>query len=169
VLALIIGAVRAGEIDQRLPGGVRLVLREALEDHPDLQAVVGPRDRLLAPMGIAEARRIELDEAGEEPAIGVVGARAKSEVHSAEGLGELVGGQRHARDDAERAAPAPFQRPEEIGLAGLVDNAGLGVGGDDLGFQQARRDCAVGFGKAAEAAPCTRPGTPSVVQPPPWT
>src|SRR6516225_1258351 len=79
---------------------------EILEDHLDLQEVVRPRSRSLAPMRIPEACRIEVDKAGKEPAIGLVRACTKVGAQGAESPGKLVRGQRHPGDDAERAASA---------------------------------------------------------------
>ena len=57
-----------------------------------------------------------------------------------------------ARHDAEAAAAAALQRPEQIGVAAGVGDPHLAVGGDDFGFEQARRRQAVALREAAEAA-----------------
>ena len=63
-----------------------------------------------------------------------------------------------ARDDAEAAAAAALQAPEQIGVAAGVGDAHRAVGGDDLGFQQAAGGQAPGLGEAAEAAALHQPG-----------
>ena len=73
-------------------------------------------------MRIAEVGCIEVNEAGEESPIGLVGKRLEVEVHYAKGRGEFVGGERHAGNNAECATATAFQGPKQIGLASLVDD-----------------------------------------------
>jgi hypothetical protein len=49
-----------------------------------------------------------------------------------------VGRKREAGDNAERPASTALQCPEQVRFLRLIDDAGLAVGGDDLGFRQAR-------------------------------
>src|SRR5690606_19233163 len=54
-------------------------------------------------------------------------------------------------DDAEAAAAAALERPEQIGMTLRVDDAHGAVCGDDFGFEQAGGGGAEALGKAAEA------------------
>src|SRR5580704_2525609 len=102
-------------------------------------------------MRIEEARRIEVDEARKQAAVGLVGTGVEGEVYRAEGIRERMGRKGEAGDYAERAATPTLERPEEVGVARIVDDAGDAVRGDDLCLNQAGGGRAIGLGEAPEA------------------
>lgn len=73
-------------------------------------------------------------------------------VHGAEEVRQVMGAQREPGHDAEGAAIAALQRPEQVRMGAGVGDPHGAIGGDDLGFQQARRGQAVSLREAAEAA-----------------
>src|SRR5262245_60666104 len=108
-------------------------------------------------MGIEEVRRIEVDEAGEEAAIGVVGSGLEGKVQGAELVGERLRGDCKTGDDAERATASALERPKEVSITRFIDHADNAVGGDNLGFEEASRGHAIGLGEAAEPAAQQQP------------
>jgi len=82
--------------------------------------------------------------------------------------GATVGGQGHPRDHAERALAAALQRPRRVAGGGrlTIDRA---IGGNDLRSSRlaaARPYC---LENEPKPPPRTKPATPTVAQPPPWT
>ena len=65
--------------------------------------------------------------------------------------------------------PPPFSAQNRSGSCDVVDDPHLAVGGDDLGLDQAGAAVPKPFEKLPKPPPCTRPATPTVVQPPPCT
>ena len=69
-----------------------------------------------------------------------------------------MGPQREPGHDAEAPATAALEPPEQVRIgAGIRDPHGA-IGGDDLGFQQARRRHPIGLGEASEAAALDQAG-----------
>ena len=88
-------------------------------------------------MVVEEILAIEADELADQAPIGIIGRRFDREVGGAEELGKIVRAHRHLAHDAEAAASAAFQRPEQIGIGACIRDSNLAVGGDDFGFEQA--------------------------------
>ena len=108
-------------------------------------------------MRIEEAGGIEFEEAREEPAERIVGARLDLAPGGAEELRQLVRAQREARDDAPAAAATTLECPEEIRMRALIHGERAAVGSHHFRFQQPRGRGAEGLGEAAEAAALHQP------------
>jgi hypothetical protein len=135
---------------QRLPDALGLGRAHAFEGQVEVERVVAADRDLLAPVLVAQAVVVERDEALEQLAErGVAGGDDRA-AEVAEPLGEGMGHQRHAGDDAVGAAAAAAQRPQQIGVLARVGDHDLAVGGHDLGLEQAGRSDAVLPGPAAE-------------------
>jgi hypothetical protein len=87
-------------------------------------------------MRIEQAIAIEPDKVRDEPAERGMGARMDRRVEDAEGFRQIMRAQRELRHDAEAAAAASLQSPEEFAVRAGVGDARDAVGGDDLGLQQ---------------------------------
>src|SRR5205823_2554889 len=143
---------RAHPGEERLPEPARLLRVETLADHRELKSVVGSDLHLLAPMRIEESLGIELEEARQEPAEGLVRGGLDLAPRAAEELRQRVGAQRQEGHDAPAAAAAAIDGPEEIGIRAGVDDEGAAVRRDDLGLEQSRGGRAEALGQTAEAA-----------------
>ena len=142
----------AQEIEKRLPRGAGLILRQPLKYHQDLEAVARLGRHQFAPVRIEEVDSVEVDELCEEAAKGVVRVRVDREAHDTKVLRQLMGGQCQPRHDAERAAAAALQRPEQVGLLEVADDADPAIGGDDFRLDQAGGSAAEALGETTKAA-----------------
>ena len=98
---------------------------------------------LLAPMRIEQRLRIELDDPADQPAERVVRSRPDGGEHRAERRRQIMSLQREPRHDAEAAAATALEAPEQLRVRAGIGDPHRAVGGDDLGFEQARRSHAV--------------------------
>ena len=149
---------RGDPIEKRPPdfGSARLV--DALEEHRDVERVVGTECRLLAPTGIEETVGVERDEPRDEAAERRIRARVNRRVDDTEEFRQVVRAQRELGHHAERAAAAALQRPEEVCIRAGIGDAHPPIGGDDFGLEERRRGHAVALRKAAEAAALDQAG-----------
>ena len=145
-------------VHERPPHRLRLAARQALEHHRDAQDVAGAKADLLAPVRVDQVLGAEVDDQADELAERRRRRGLDRHVHRAEVFRQRMHAQGDARHDAEAAAAAALQRPEEIGVAAGIGDPHLAVGGDDFGFEQARRREAVLLREAAEAAALDQAG-----------
>ena len=150
---------RCGQpVEERLPHGGGSVAVEALEHHGDAQDVVAAEGDLLAPLRIEELLAVEGDEALDQLAVGGIGLGSHVHEHGAEELGQLARPEREPRDDAEAAAAAALQGPEQVRVGAGVGDAHRAVGRHHLGLDQAGGGHAVALGEGAEAAALDQAG-----------
>jgi hypothetical protein len=120
---------------KRLPDRLGLLLVESLESHPDLEAIAEPQGDDFPPVWIEEIVGIEVDEPADQPAKGGVGKGVDRRRNRAEERRQFMGLEGEPGDDAEAAATAAFEPPEQVRIGASIGDAGLAIGGDDFGFQ----------------------------------
>src|SRR3984957_8262335 len=103
-------------------------------------------------MRIEKIGGVEVDELCKEAAKGVVRVSVEGKADGAEVLRQFMGGESQAGDDAERSPAAALQRPEQVRLLDVADDADLAIGGDDLRLDQAGGGAAEALGETAKAA-----------------
>ena len=119
---------------------------------PGRKAICSPQ------CGLSSRLAVEADDLADQPAERGVRGRLDRHEHGAEELRQIVRPQREPGHDAEAAATAALDRPEQVRIRAGVGDPHRAVGGDDLGFQQARRGHAVGLREASEAAALDQAG-----------
>ena len=138
LLERIVAGRGAEPVEERLPDACLLRCVEALAHQRDLQRVVRPDGNALPPVGIEQAVGVEVDESTDQSPECRIGSCLDLCADRAERRGKLVGSQREFRQDAEAAAAAALDGPEEVRIVAGVDGADGAVRGDDLGLQQRR-------------------------------
>ena len=123
---------------ERLPDRVCLFLVESLEFHPDIKPAAGTEGDDLAPVGVEQVLVVEAGKSGDQPSKGGIGGGADRGGNHAEGRGQLARAECQPGDDAETAATAVLQCPEQVGIGAGIRNPHRPVGGDDFRFQQRR-------------------------------
>src|SRR5882757_8874282 len=149
---------RPNPTEERCPDVLYLLSGQALKQHPDIECIVGAEVDLLAPMGVKEVRAIEAHRLGDQGSVGLIGRSSYRCRDSAKELGQFPRTQREPGDDAEGAASAALDCPEQIRIQALVDDAHDPIGRDDLGLEKSCGASAVALGPATEAATLYQPG-----------
>src|SRR5271154_5266286 len=139
------------------PDLFRLRRVQADRDHLDLERVIGPEARLFPPVIVKETLAVEAHKLTDQAPIRIIGRRLDREADHAEILGKVVQLERNSTDDAEGAASAAFQRPEEIGVGACVRDPDLSVSGDDFRLEQAGRRRSIVLRETSEAAALQQP------------
>ena len=139
-------------VEERAPGGLRLLLIETLEHHRDVEDVPRAEGDLLAPMGVEQRLAVEGDDLANQSPKRVVRCRLDGREHRAEELRQVVRSQRELGHDTEAPATASLDRPEQVRMRAGIGDPDRPIGRDDFGFEEARRRHPVGLRKAAEAA-----------------
>ena len=119
---------------------------------PGRKAICSPQ------CGLSRRLAVEADDPADQPAERGVRRRLDRHEHGAEELRQVMRPQREPGHDAEAAATAALERPEQVRIGAGVGDPHRAVGGDDLGFQQARRGHAVRLREASEAAALDQAG-----------
>ena len=115
-------------------------------------SALSARERDLSPQWGLKVSRDRNEEARRADAERIVGVRLDVPPQPPKNAGSSWVRRCQPRDDAQTAAAAALERPEQFRIAAGVGDAHLAVGGDDLGLQQAGRRRAEALREAAEAA-----------------
>src|SRR5215470_5031792 len=137
-------------LHEGLPEGLGLFFREPLAGHLDIERVAWPHVHDLTPVRIVKASGVEADESANQPAESCRGRRLDSDGDEPEEVRQLVGAERHPRDDAETTAAPTLEGPEKVRMRAGIGDPYEAVRGDDLRLQQACRSRAVLLGIAPE-------------------
>jgi hypothetical protein len=143
--------------------------REALEHHRDLQRVVAAQPQLLAPVRADQTLRAEVERQPDQLAERRIRGRLDGQVDRAERLGQRMHAQGQSRDDAEVAATAALQGPEQIGWVQALARRSWPSAVTTSASSRLPAAVPNAFEKLPKPPLCTSPATPTVMQPPPCT
>src|SRR5262249_45572063 len=118
----------------------------------DLESVLGAYAHLLTPVGVAEARRIELEKVRQQAPESLFRLRAQLPPGGAEELRQSVRAQRDPGHHPPAAAATTLQRPVKLGLRAGVHGAHATIRGHYLRLEESRSGAAEALGETAEAA-----------------
>ena len=103
-------------------------------------------------MVVEEMLLVEAHKLADQAPIRLVRRCFDREIGDAEELGKIMKTQCQLTHDTKGAAPAAFQRPEQIGVGAGVRDANPAIGSDDFGFEQAPCGQTIVFRETAKAA-----------------
>src|SRR5258708_17854466 len=143
---------RPNPTEELRPDILCLLSGQTLKQHPNIDCVVGAEVDLLAPVGIKEVCAIEAHHLGDQRPVSLIGRSSYRSRDCAKELGQFPRAQGKPGDDAEGAASADLDCPEQIRIQALVDDAHAPIGRDDFGLGESGGASAGALGPATEAA-----------------